>query len=225
MHHQIKNKPDFASLHVQLDRGEAIVTESGAMMAMTAGLDLQTNLKGGLLGAAKRALGGESLFLNTYTATEDGQQLDLAPSAPGDIEHLALEGRAIMVQSGSYLCAAPGVEVDTKWGGARTFFGGEGLFMLRCSGPGDLWVSSYGAIHGVDIDGSYVVDTGHIVAFEDSLSFQVKSVGGMKSLLFSSEGLVCEFNGKGRLWIQTRNSSALAAFLHPFRPVQPKNHT
>jgi len=221
--HNIKNKPDFASLHIGLDRGESIVTESGAMMAMTTELDLQTNLKGGLLGAAKRALGGESLFLNTYTATDDGQQLDLAPSAPGDIEHLPLAARSVMVQSGSYLCAGPGVEVDTKWGGARTFFGGEGLFMLRCSGPGDLWISSYGAIHPVDVNGSYVVDTGHIVAFEDTLQFQVKSVGGLKSLLFSSEGLVCEFNGRGRLWLQTRNSSALAAFLHPFRRVQPKN--
>jgi len=223
--HQIKNKPDFASLHVRLDRGEAITTESGAMMAMTAGLDLSTNLQGGILGAAKRALGGESLFLNTYTANEDGQQLDLAPSAPGDIEHLVLENRAVMVQSGSYLCAEPGVDVDTKWGGARTFFGGEGLFMLRCSGLGNLWLSSYGAIHGIDIDGSYVVDTGHIVAFEDTLNFQVKSVGGLKSLFFSSEGLVCEFNGRGRLWFQTRNSSALAGFLHPFRPVKPKNDT
>lgn len=224
MKHRIKNKPDFASLHVALNRGEQIVTEAGAMIAMTRGLEIETQLQGGVLGAAKRALGGESLFLNTYSAADDAQQLDLASRAPGDIEHLQLSGSAIMLQSGSYLASEPTVELDTKWTGARSFFGGEGLFMLRCSGNGSLWISSYGAIHPVDVDGTYTVDTGHIVAFEDSLSFQVRSVGSVKSLLFSSEGLVCLFSGRGRLWLQTRNSSALAAFLHPFRPVQSSNH-
>ena len=218
MKHAIHNKPDFASLHVWLDSGEQVVTEAGAMMSMSGDLELETNMKGGLLGAAKRAIGGESVFMNTYTAKSDGQRLDVAPSAPGDILHQAMDGGALMVQSGSYLSSTPGIEVDTKWGGAKSFFGGEGLFMLRCSGQGDLWMSSYGAIHPIEVEGSYIVDTGHIVAFEDSLTFKVRSVGGLKSLFFSSEGLVCEFSGRGRLWIQTRNSSALAAFLHPFRP-------
>ena len=116
------------------------------------------------------------------------------------------------------------VKVDTRWQGAQGFFAGEGLFMLQCSGTGDLWISSYGAIHAVDIRGSYVVDTGHIVAFEESLDFNVKSVGGIKSLLFSGEGLVCEFTGRGRLWLQTRCSLSLVSFLHPFRAIQPQNH-
>jgi len=222
MEHAIRNKPDFASVHVTLDQGEQIVTEAGAMMGMSSQLQMETNMKGGLLGAAKRALGGESVFLNTYTAQADGQRLDVASSAPGDIQHIGMSSSALMVQSGSYLCSTPGVEVDSKWGGAKTFFGGEGLFMLRCSGSGDLWISSYGAIHPVDVTGSYVVDTGHIVAFEDSLQFKVRSVGGLKSLFFSSEGLVCEFTGTGKLWIQTRNSGSLAGFLHPFRPVKSK---
>lgn len=222
MQHEIRNKPDFASLHVTLDQGEQLVTEAGAMMGMSPKLKMETNMKGGLLGAAKRALGGESVFLNTYTAQGDGQRIDVAASAPGDIEHLAMSGNALMVQSGSYLCSTPGVEVDSKWGGAKTFFGGEGLFMLRCSGQGDLWMASYGAIHPIDVSGGYVVDTGHIVAFEESLQFKVRSVGGLKSLFFSSEGLVCEFSGHGRLWIQTRNSASLAGFLHPFRPVKSK---
>ena len=222
MEHSIRNKPDFASVHLVLDQGEQVVTEAGAMMGMSTDLKMETNMKGGLLGAAKRALGGESVFLNTYTATSDGQRLDVASSAPGDIEHLSLSTAPLMVQSGSYLCSTPGIQVDSKWGGARTFFGGEGLFMLRCSGVGDLWISSYGAIHAIDITGTYVVDTGHIVAFEDTLQFKVRSVGGLKSLFFSSEGLVCEFTGSGRLWIQTRNSGSLAGFLHPYRPVQSK---
>ena len=219
MQHAIKNKPDFASLHVHLDEGEQVVTEAGAMMGMDPALKLDTNMKGGILGAAKRALSGETIFLNTYTGTGPGQRLDLAPSTPGDLIHLALDG-TVIVQRGSFLACTSGIEVSAKWGGAKGFFSGEGLVMVRCDGTGDLWLSSYGAIHAVDVKGTYVVDTSHIVAFDDTLTYKVKSSGGMKSLFFSSEGLVCEFTGNGRLWIQTRNAPALAAFLHPFRPVQ-----
>ncbi len=222
MQFALRNKPDYTSLHVVLQTGEKLITESGAMMGMSPGLKLETNMQGGLLAAAKRALGGESLFLNTYTATADGQRLDLAPAAPGDMEHVPMNGRAVMVQSGSFCACTPGVTVDTKWGGAKTFFGGEGLFMLRCSGEGELWMSTYGAIHAVDVTGTYTVDTSHIVAFEDTLSFQVRSIGGMKSLFLSKEGLVCQFSGTGRLWLQTRSAPSLASFLHPFRRVKPK---
>ena len=123
----------------------------------------------------------------------------------------------------SALASGTDVEVDSKWGGAKTFFGGEGLFMLKVSGQGPVWLSSYGAIHQVDVSGSYTVDTGHIVAFDETLTFQINKVGGMKSLFFSGEGLVCEFSGNGRLWIQTRNAPSLASFLHPFRPVKQNN--
>ena len=123
----------------------------------------------------------------------------------------------------SYLCSTPGITVDSKWGGAKSFFGGEGLFMLKCSGQGDMWMSSYGAIHEITVENTYVVDTAHIVAFDETLTFNVRSVGGMKSLFFSSEGLVCEFSGRGRLWIQTRNAPAIASFLHPFRRMKSNN--
>ena len=224
MQHEIRNKPDYASLHLVLDEGEQVVTEAGAMMAMDRGLNMETNAKGGVMGALKRAVGGESIFLNTYTASDDGQRLDLGPSSPGDIEHRELYGEALMVQSGSYMASTPDIQVDTKWGGAKTFFGGEGLFMLKCSGKGHLWFSSYGAIHTVDVNGSYIVDTQHIVAFEDTLTFNVESVGGAKSFFFSSEGLVCKFHGTGKLYVQTRSARALAGFLHPFRRVKPQNN-
>ena len=225
MQHEIKHKPDYASLHLRLDEGEQVVTESGAMMGMDRGLKMETNAKGGVMGALKRAAGGESLFLNTYTATGADQRLDLGPSTPGDVHHREMHGDTLMVQSGSYMASTPDVTVDTKWGGAKTFFGGEGLFMLKCSGMGHLWFSSYGAIHEVDVTDTYVVDTSHIVAFEDTLTFHVKSVGGLKSLFFSSEGLVCEFSGSGKLYIQTRNAPALAGFLHPFRRVKQQSNS
>lgn len=223
MHSEIRNGPDYASLHLVLEEGEQVITEAGAMMGMSPGLKMSTDMKGGLMGAAKRAMGGESVFLNTYTATAAGQRLDIAPASPGDLHHLRLENSAVLVQSGSYCACTPGVDVDSKWAGARGFFAGEGLVMLRCHGTGDLWISSYGAIHRVDVEDTYVVDTTHIVAFEESLTYTVRSVGGMKSLLLSGEGRVCEFSGRGALYIQTRSVPALAAFLHPFRRVKAKS--
>ncbi len=222
MRTEIRNRPDYASLHVVLEEGEQVVTEAGAMMGMSAELRLETQMQGGILGAAKRALGGESVFLNTYTATAAGQRLDVAPSQPGDMAHIRLSGQTVIVQKGSYCACTPGIIVDAKWGGAKGFFSGEGLIMLQCRGEGDLWLSSYGAIHRVDVAGTYLVDTTHMVAFDDSLTYTVKKVGGMKSLFLSQEGLVCEFRGTGRVWIQTRNAAALASFLHPFRRVKPK---
>lgn len=222
MHAEIRNKPDYSSLHLVLGLGDQVVTEAGAMMGMSPGITLETNMQGGLLAAAKRALGGESLFLNTYTGTAAGQRLDLAPATPGDMEHVAMDGRGLMVQSGSFCACTPGVTLDTKWGGAKSFFGGEGLFMLRCSGRGQLWIATYGAMHIVDVVGAYTVDTSHIVAFEETLTYQVRSLGGIKSLFLSKEGLVCQFSGTGRLWLQTRSAPALASFLHPFRSVRSK---
>jgi uncharacterized protein (TIGR00266 family) len=217
MRAEIRNRPDYASLHLVLDRGEKVVTEAGAMMGMGTALELETSMRGGLLGAASRLVGGESIFLNTYTAREDGQRLDVAPAAPGDIVQVELAGLAVMVQSGSFLCATPGVTVDSKWAGFQSFFAGEGPVMLRCAGVGTLWMSSYGAIELIDAQDGFVVDTSHIVAFDESLSYEVTKVGSIKSLLLSSEGLVCRFHGRGRLWIQSRSAPTLAAFLHPFR--------
>jgi uncharacterized protein (TIGR00266 family) len=185
---------------------------------------METNMKGGLMAGIMRAAGGESFFQNTYTGTGVGQRLDLAPAAPGDMEHVSLDNATVVVQRGSYVASTPGITVDAKWEGAKGFFSGESMVMLSCSGVGDLWFGSYGAIHCEEVDGTYVVDTGHIVAFDKSLTYRVRSSGGMKSLFFSGEGLVCEFSGRGRVWFQTRNAPTLAEFLHPFRRVKPKQN-
>lgn len=224
MQFELKHKPDYTSLMMMLNTGEQLVTETGAMMGMDPALKMETNMKGGILGAAKRALGGESVFMNTYTATADGQRIDVAPSQPGDMEHVQLQGNALMVQKGSYCACTPGIEVSAKWGGAKSFFAGEGLIMLKCSGTGELFLSSYGAIKMVQVQGSYVVDTSHIVAFDEGLQYNVNAVGGAKSTFLSGEGLVCTFNGNGRVWLQTRAPGPLATFLHPFRRVKPKKN-
>jgi len=220
---EIKHRPDYAALHVVLDQGEKVVCEPGAMMGMDPALKMETNMKGGLLGAMARKLAGETVFLNTYTSTGPAQQLDLAPSTPGDMVEVGLSGGAVRVQRGSYVAHFGDVEISAKWGGAKAFFGGEGLIMLEARGTGTMWMASYGAIHQIDVKDAYTVDTSHIVAFDESLTFTVNKIGGMKSLFLSQEGLVCRFTGKGRLWIQTRNAPALAGFLQPFRRVQKSN--
>jgi uncharacterized protein (TIGR00266 family) len=114
-----------------------------------------------------------------------------------------------------------GVNVESKWQGlVKGFFSGESLFLARCSGQGDLWFNTYGAMMEIEVDGNYVVDTGHIVAFTEGLQYSVGRIGGYKSLFFSGEGLVCKFSGKGRLWLQTRQLGAFASWVQPFRPVK-----
>lgn len=229
MQHEIRHNPDFGTLRVQFDApGEAVVAESGAMVARDSAIQMQTNMRGGFGAALKRKLlGGESLFQNTFTATAPGQSLWIAPAPEGSIQEVAVQpGMEIFLQSGAYLASTQGVQLDTKWQGAKGFFSGEGLFLLKAYGQGMLWFSSYGGIHAVDIGQQYqgyICDTTHMVAFTQGLQYSVRSVGGMKSLFLSGEGLVCEFRGQGRLWMQTRNPGALANFLQPFRPTRSSN--
>jgi len=145
----------------------------------------------------------------------------LAPALPGDVVRYDMADERLLVQSGSFLAVDDAIELDTAFGGAKTFFGSEGLFLLELVGTGPAFLSSYGAIHAVDLDDGerYTVDTGHVVAFEDTADFTVDRVGGLKSTLFSGEGLVCRFSGPGRVWIQTRSQDAFLAWLIPQLPT------
>ena len=216
----IDHRPSYALLTVDLEAGEAIRAEAGAMVGHDDGIEIETGASGGLLGSLKRSvLGGESFFQNTFQAREAGS-VSLAPPLPGDVVRHDLDDETVHVQSGSYLAADVDVEVDTTFGGAKTFFGSEGLFLLSLSGTGATFLASYGAIQEVDLDPGqrYVVDTGHVVAFEASADFDVRRVGGLKSTLFSGEGLVCSFEGPGRIWLQSRSQDAFLAWLIPQLP-------
>ena len=222
MRTEVRHNPDFAAVLIIFDAmGERVVAEAGAMIARDSGIEMITELRGGMGSALKRRLmGGESLFQNTFVASQSGQQLWIAPAPEGSIQQLELRpGQSLFLQSGAYLASTQGVQLDTKWQGAKGFFAGEGLFLLRAYGEGTLWFSSYGGIHTVDVGDAYhgyVCDTSHIVAFSDGLQYQVERVGGLKGLLASGEGLVCRFGGVGRLWMQTRNPVALGGFLGAF---------
>lgn len=230
MRHEILDKPDFAMLRMVFDApGERLVAEAGAMVSMSSGIDISTNMRGGLLSAAKRRLlGGESLFQNTFTATRPGQEVLLAPPPEGDIAHKVLEaGEVFFLQSGAYIAhAGPQMQLDTKWGGIKSFFGGVGLFLIKMTGPGEVFFSGYGALreHHMTPPETMVCDTGHIVGFSGGLEYDVKSFGGFKGLFFSGEGLVCHFRGNGTLCLQTRNPSSLASFLEPYRPQKSRSN-
>jgi uncharacterized protein (TIGR00266 family) len=228
MRREILDSPNFGMLKITFEQpGERIVAESGAMVAMGAEIDLQTSMRGGLLAAAKRkVLGGESIFQNTFTARAAGQELYLAPPSEGDLKEIQLAaGQSFFLQSGAYIAhVGEQLVLDTKWGGVKSFFSGVGFFMLRIDGPGTLYYGSYGALHAVQVGPEgYTADTGHIVGFTEGLNYRVRSFGGFKGLFFSGEGLVCDFDGSGTLYLQTRDPASLAGFLHPFRPVKARN--
>ncbi len=223
--YNIYGAPEFAMLTVELQPNEKIVAEAGAMVAMSSNMKIQTSARGGVLKGLKRAvLGGESFFQNTYWPEGGPGVIHLAAGAPGDIVQTSLgPGETLFIMSSAFICSTESVQLDTKWGGARGFFSGMGLFILKATGPGDIFLSAYGAVHPVRVDGTLIVDTDHIVAFPETCQYHIRKVGGLKSLFFSGEGLVAEFTGQGTVWVQTRSPSSLAEFLHPFRPVKRSN--
>lgn len=226
----IEHSPSYASLRLDLKANETVFVESGAMAAMDSCIKMKSKVQGGLMKGIGRMLGGESLFISEFTAEGKPGQLFVSPGVPGDIQHYYLNGNGnnLMVQSSGFVASSPTVTIDTKFQGFKGFFSGESLFLIKATGKGDFWFSSYGAIVEIPIDGDYVVDTGYIVAFEDTLNYNVEMMGGLsfKSLktgILGGEGLVCRFQGQGRLWVQSRNLFPLLNFLNPFRPVKSNN--
>ncbi len=221
MRAEIMYKPAYSLAIVTMDPGESIQAESGAMVSMSADLQMETKAKGGFLQSLGRAmLGGESFFMNKFTASTAGGEITLAPALPGDVHQMELSGQTVFLQSGSYLASSEGLMIDTAWGGSKTFFSREGLILLKVTGVGLLLISSYGAIHRVDLAAGekYVVDTGHLVSFDSSLNYQVRKVAGWKSTIFGGEGLVVELTGPGSLTLQTRSQDAFLSWLIPKLP-------
>jgi uncharacterized protein (TIGR00266 family) len=226
---EIAHKPDLAFLAVRLKEGQQIFAEPSAMASMDANVELRSGLKGGVLKSIGRALGGESLVVNTFKTTAGEGEVIFAPGPMGDLAHYRLGGAGLMLQRGAFVAHGEGVEVSAKWQGMKGFFSGEGLVLLKASGAGDLFFNTYGALIELDVRNEYYVDTGYVVAFEDTLSYSVQTVPGLglgkkvKSFLFGGEGLVCKFEGQGRLWIQTRAVNPFLNWVHPYRPVKKNN--
>lgn len=224
--YQIEHQPAYAGLRLQLAADQKVVVEAGAMASMDPWIKLKSGLKGGLGKGMMRMLAGESLFLSEFTAEGRPGDLYLAPGVPGDISHYTLNGSCnLMIQSSGFLASSPTVEIETKFQGFKGFFSGESLFLIRAKGIGDVWFSSYGAIIKIPVEGNYVVDTGYIVAFEETLTYKVELINGLSwrglaTGILGGEGLVCRFSGKGLLWVQSRHMLHLVNFLNPFRPAR-----
>jgi uncharacterized protein (TIGR00266 family) len=222
----IEHSPAYAAIQMKLAANQSITVEAGAMAAMDTHITMKSKMRGGILKSVGRMLGGESLFLSEFTAQSKPGELLISPGVPGDVCHYQIaSGRSIFLQSSGFVACDPSIELDTKFQGMKGFFSGESLFLIKASGAGDIWFSSYGAIVEIPVNGSYLVDTGYVVAFEDSLNYNVELLGGLsrkglKTAIFGGDGLVCRFSGQGRLWIQTRHIAPLVNFLHAFRPVK-----
>ncbi|MGH9842773.1 MAG: TIGR00266 family protein [Blastocatellia bacterium] len=222
--YEIHYQGAFALATVKLEPEQSIQAEAGAMVSMSANVDLQSQMKGGLMGALKRAVGGESVFVSTFTARGGPGEVSFAPGPPGDVAAIEMSNQTFYVQSSSYLAGDTSLVVDTRWGGARSFFGGEGLFVLQVQGTGLLLVSSFGAVHRKQLNYGerFVVDTGHLVAWQGHLQYELRkaSQAGWFRSMVSGEGIVAEFVGPGEILIQTRNLAAFAGVLKPFFPTQ-----
>jgi uncharacterized protein (TIGR00266 family) len=225
----ILEQPEFAILRVRLAQGQRVFAEPGAMAAMDTSISLQAGFKGGVLGSMARVFAGESMIVNTFTAERGAGEILFAPAAAGDVLHYALAGGRLLLQRGAYLASTDGVEVTAKWEGARGFFSGQGLVLLSASGQGEVFFNAYGAVLALDVTEDFIVDTGYVVAFEDTLNYQVTVLPGLglagraKSFFFGGEGLVVRFSGRGKVWVQTRAVNPLLSWVYPFRPVRKRD--
>ncbi len=220
---EVLYRPSYAVGVIKLDANERVQAESGSMVSMSGDVTVDTKMQGGLLKSLARSMfTNESFFVNYFQAGPRGGEVMVAPTLPGDVFSLDLVGESLLVQSGSFLAASDGVTTDAKWSGAKTFFSGEGLIMLHCQGTGTLVLSSYGAIHELNLNpGEKVtIDTGHLVAFSERMGFNVRPIGGLKTTFLGGEGLVVDLTGPGRVLMQTRS---MGAFLDWLLPKIPKN--
>jgi uncharacterized protein (TIGR00266 family) len=214
MEYEIRNRPAFANVLIKLTRGDSVVAESDAMASMSSSISLRSRWSGGFFSAILRRLfGGESLFMNEFSTASSGE-LVLTQPTPGDIECLELKGQAIYLQAGAFIGCDPTVQMGLGFAGFASLFAREGLFRLRFSGHGRLWFGAYGGIMIKEIQDEYIVDSGHLVAYEPSVNLRLGLAGGIFSSLFSGEGLVLRLKGPGRVYLQSRSIEALASWVN-----------
>lgn len=223
MQHKILHQGAFPLVQIDLEHGESIKAESGAMVAMSSTIDVEGKADGGILKGLGRMLAGESFFLQTLTASRGPGQVLFAHSIPGEIAAIPLDGRTTFIlQKNGFLAGTPGLEISTKAQSlSKGLFSGEGFFVVKVSGQGVLFVSTYGALHPVSLQPGeeIVIDNGHLVAWPESVSYTIeKASKGWLSSITSGEGLVCRFRGPGQVLLQTRNPQGFAGWIRGMIP-------
>jgi uncharacterized protein (TIGR00266 family) len=211
----IRHAPSFAAVRLTIAAGQRIRTASGALYMRDAGLTLEAKMEGGLKGAFKRAVSGQSFFTSTYIGDpQRSTWLDLSQVLPGDIQVLQLDGNTgYVLTQGNWLASTAEVELDTKWGGFKSMLGGDRLIAVHLTGRGEALISSYGALDTFDLPAGQevMVDLGHLVAYDDTMTVGVQTQGGgLMNSLKSGELLVVKLTGPGRVWTQSRSERELS---------------
>jgi uncharacterized protein (TIGR00266 family) len=210
LRYEIKYKPSYSMLVVSLEQGETITAEAGAMTYMDPGIEVHTRKREkSLLGSLGLALvGRQSFWVNDYTATQGPGELGLVSAPVGDIEMLEIKpDQGYVMQKAAYVASTQSVDLDVQWEGFTNGLFGQGLFMIRVTGTGNLFINTFGAIdkHTLKAGQSMIVDNFHLVAFSSTCSYKVTKFGGLKETLLGGEGLVTNITGPGDIYIQTKN--------------------
>lgn len=217
MKYEVRYKPAFATVFLTLNPGDRLTAEAGAMASMSAQLTMKTEFFGGLIpGLLKNFLGGESLFVNEFrNNTQQPLDLVLTQSTVGDVGIVELTGNAICFQPGAYIAHTPGIQIGVQWAGFSSWLAGEGLFRLKLTGNGLVFFGAYGGLSQKRVDGDYIVDSGHLVAYDPGIKMSIRLAGGMFGSVTSGEGLINRLSGQGRIYLQSRSTSGLVRFLRP----------
>ncbi len=215
---QIDGSPSFAHIHIDLEPGESILVEPDAMASMSAELEMTTRFNGGFFkGLIKKFLGGESLFINEFkNPTNTTQRLTLTQPTPGNIVELDLNNSSLCLQPGAFIAGTSGLNLGIKYAGISSFLAKEGLFKIEISGTGKLFYGAYGGILEKQVNGEYIVDSGHLVGYEPHMKLKVKLAGGLISSFTSGEGIVTKVEGTGKIILQTRSLEGLADWINPY---------
>jgi uncharacterized protein (TIGR00266 family) len=213
---QIRNRPSFANLLVRLVKGDRIIAESDAMASMSSDIRVSTRWNGGSFFAAllRKIFGGESLFINEFGGDGHSSELVLSQPVPGDIEVVELRGQSLYLEPGAFIACEPGVTLGIGYAGLRSLIAREGLFRLKVSGHGRVWFGGYGGIFARDISAEIIVDSGHLVAYEPSVSLSLGLSGSLFTSIFGGEGIVLRVRGPGRIYLQTRSLDGLASWVN-----------
>ena len=217
MKSEIRYKPAFAAIFVTLNPGEIITAEAGAMTSMDARLSMTTQFSGGFFAALLRKFfGGESLFVNVFAnKTQQPLTLVLSQSVIGDIDRIDLSAGDICFQPGAYIAHTPGAKMSIRWAGFASWLAGEGLFKLQMSGRGRVFFGTYGGITKKRINGEFVVDNNHLIAYEPKIRMKIGLSGSLIGSLTSGEGLVNRLSGNGVIYLQSRSIDGLVRYLRP----------
>jgi uncharacterized protein (TIGR00266 family) len=216
MNFKFEGEPSFTFVHVDLAPGESFTAESDAMASMDADVDMDAKFNGGFFSALlKKLLGGESLFVNVFTNnTSTTKRVTITQPTPGDMMVKELDGNSYCLQPGAYICSTPGVKLGVKWAGFASLIAREGLFKLVVSGNGKIIFGSYGAMVEKMVEGEYIVDTSHLVAYEPNMKLKIQLSGNIISSLTSGEGFVTRVTGSGKIVLQSRSMTGLAAWIN-----------